>query len=349
MNLKFNVIPIYALDISDLSYKFLRLKENKNGTVIDNFGSGVIPPNVIKEGEIKNRDAFVSLFKDVFTKNNIQFVAVSMPEEKCFLKIIELKDIDESEIAQALEFQIEEYVPLPSSEVFFEYKIAEKKKDHFDVVIKAFPRIFVEDYLEAIYSAGALPVSVETEFDAIVRAVIPKNFSIPSLIVDWGKSRVGFSIFENNALRSTSTSFTGGEVINRAIADHLKIYTKEAEEIKFQFNVLERENKKGVFDIVFPMILSVKNEIEKHIDYWYSHSEKRTKLEQIFLSGRDSNMLGLAEYFQNELKIKVSLVNPWVNINFPPKYLPDILFRDSLGFTTAIGLAQGLKEKEKIL
>ena len=74
-----------------------------------------------------------------------------------------------------------------------------------------------------------------------------------------------------------------------------------------------------------------------------------SKQDQIFLSGGDSNLFGLPEYLQKELDIPVSLANPWVNAKFPSKYLPSIKFKDSLRFSSVIGLSLKVMESEKIL
>ena len=49
----FGKIPIYSLDISDQSFKFLRLTQNSFGeVVIVDFGEGAIDKGVIENGEM---------------------------------------------------------------------------------------------------------------------------------------------------------------------------------------------------------------------------------------------------------------------------------------------------------
>src|SRR3989338_11277516 len=45
-------LPVYGFDISDQSYKYLLLKEEKEGVVVDDFGGANIPNGVIERGEI---------------------------------------------------------------------------------------------------------------------------------------------------------------------------------------------------------------------------------------------------------------------------------------------------------
>ena len=56
-------------------------------------------------------------------------------------------------------------------------------------------------------------------------------------------------------------------------------------------------------------------------------------------------MKGLSGFVSSELKIPVELVNPWMNI-LPEslKEVPGLSFKESLGYTTVLGLAlRGIK------
>ena len=85
-------LPIYAFELSDRSYKYLRFKKTRGGVILDNFGEGEIAPGVIERGEIIKKDILVSLLKEICRKNSIRFVAVSLPEEKGYVENIQLAD-----------------------------------------------------------------------------------------------------------------------------------------------------------------------------------------------------------------------------------------------------------------
>lgn len=345
----FTKIPIYALDISDESFKFLRFADKESGTIVRDFGEGDIPRGVIESGEIKDVQKLGEIFKKTFSQKNIKYVAFSLPEEKGFLRTVSLSGMNKEEIEKSLEFQIEEQIPLPASEVFFEHRILGGEGDHFDATINAFPKSVVESYIEAIESAGAAPVYAESELEASARAVLPKDGYKSSMVLDWGRTRASFSLFENNMLKFTSTIFLGGRLLDDAISREFKVSKKESQKIKFETNIHQNQKSTDVFGAIFPVISSLKDETEKILDYWKSHSENQSAVERIFLSGGDSNLLGLPEYFTEELRIETSLANPWINVRFPHKYLPPLKMKDSLRFVSAIGLALSAKSQENIL
>jgi len=110
------------------------------------------------------------------------------------------------------------------------------------------------------------------------------------------------------------------------------------------FNTLSRkkENEK-FFNAVLPIISAIKDETAKHLSFWKTHVslQNRTdkKIEKIILCGGDSNLIGLPEYLSDTLNLPVKLANPWINIVSSENYIPEIDFRESLMYATAIGLA----------
>ena len=343
--------PIYALDISDQSYKYLYLAKNADGTTVtvSDFGEGEIPPGVIEQGEIKKRDILVAILRDVFHKRNIRFVALSLPEEQGFLRSVPLSGIRQNEIAHALQYQLEEHIPLSPAEAFFDYTVASVEKDHIDVAVNAFPKQVVESYAALVYDAGATLVYMESELTSAFRATIPRGYLETAFIIDWGHTRTSFSIVEDGTLRFAATAPIGGKVLNEAIVKNLGVDVARAEALKVEMGFSRDVATLDVFNALVPAVTAVKEEAEKYIDFWQSHSERKASPEKIFLSGGDANLRGLPEYLSHEFGVEVSLANPWVNVAFPPRYLPDIELKDSLRFVSAIGLGiEGQREGEII-
>ena len=332
-------LPVYAVDLSDESFKYLLLKKNRHGVIVKDFGEGPIAKGVIERGEIKKKDILTALLKELFYKKNIRYVAFSLPEEKGFSRNVKLEGVKKEEIEEALTLQLEEYVPLPPSEVIFDWTLAETEKDHLDVILNAFPKTLVESYLDVFYAAGAFPVKAESELSVLATVILPKTFKGAAMIMDWGKTRTSFAIAEDGALKFASTVPIGGNHLNEAIAKALNIDLVTAENLKKQGGFIPNQNDLAVFQAIVPIVTALREEAEKYINFWQTHSEKKESVSQIFLSGGDANLLGLKDYLSKELGIPVNLSNPWINIKMPRYYLPELERGDSVRFTAAIGLA----------
>ena len=339
-------LPIYAFELSDKSYKYLRLKSTPLGTMMEDFGEGEIPAGVLERGEIKQPEILTAILSELFAKKKISFVAISLPEEKGFLRNIKLSGVKETEIKEALEFQLEEQVPFPPAEVVFHYNLVKDHKDHLDIVLMAFPKILVNSYLNIFSKAGALPVWVESELSASVEAILPRGFGETAMLMDWGKTRVSFAIVENRVLRFASTVSVGGDALDAAIAKSLGVDAKTAEALKKETGFNEKAKDLRVFQALVPIVAAIKEEAEKYIAFWQTHSETKEAPSKLFLSGGDANLIDLKNYLQKELTMEVVEADPWVNINFPLKYVPEIEKRDSIRFSSAIGLGLYALKKE---
>ena len=344
-------LPIYALDISDRSYKYLYLAKDASGRAmtVSDFGEGDIPPGVVEQGEIKKHDVLVSILRELFERRNIRFAALSLPEEQGFLRSFPISGIKQHEIAHALQYQLEEHIPLSPAEAFFDYAVAGVEKDHIDVAVNAFPRRVVESYAALVRDAGASPVYMESELTSAFRATIPRGYPETAFIIDWGRTRTSFSIVEDGTLRFASTAPIGGRTLDEAIVKNLGVDAARAEALKFEMGFSRDGDTLDVFNALVPAVTAVKEEAEKYIDFWQSHSERKVRPRKIFLSGGDANLRGLSEYLSREFGVEVSRANPWVNVAFPSRYLPDIELKDSLRFVSAIGLGMRALEEGEII
>ena len=133
----------------------------------------------------------------------------------------------------------------------------------------------------------------------------------------------------------------------------------EAEKLKFKWGIKEafgtREEKKDlkapnegkqVLEALIPSITDLVEQIKRYIDYYQSHTKEnnlrrdKKEVSKIFLCGGGARLLGLPEFLSSQLKIPVELGNPWVNIlPAPLKEIPSLSLKESLAYTTALGLA----------
>jgi type IV pilus assembly protein PilM len=289
------------------------------------------------------------LLGDIFTKKKIKYVSIALPEEKGFLRTIRLTGIKEEEIGQALELQLEEHVPLPAAEIAFSYHVSFREKEHCDVILEAFPKKIVNSYLDVCARAGALPVYIASELNATLRSIVPNDFKKAAMLIDWGRTRTSFSIIEDGLLRFATTVAVGGVTLEEAIAKNLNVSMARASELKKESGMLQRKGSEQVFEAIVPIATAIKEEADKYINYWQTHSEHREAPEKIYLYGGESNLLGLQDYLMHELEIEVSLADPWVNVTFPEKYLPEIKWKDSIRYTTTIGLSLIANKEQETL
>jgi len=353
----------FGIDISDFSLKVIKLKKIKDFFGLSCFGEFPIKPGIVVDGEIKNEEELAKIIKESLEKVNgeklsTRYAIASLPEEKAFLDVIQMPRMKEEDLKKATQFEAENYIPLPINEAYFDCQIigeADGQKDHLDVLIAAMPQKTIDSYMGCFKKAGLIPLALEIESQAISRAIVSdKAKDEPILIIDFGATNTRFIIFSGYSLRFTASIPVSSQKLTDYIAKGLNVSLEQAEKLKIKHG-LSREAKAGqdVFNAIAPILADLVEPAKKHIEYYQTHvqhehisSNKRT-IGKIFLCGGGSDLKGLTDFLSLQLKIPTELGNPWANI-LPKrlKEVPELSYKESLKFTTALGLAlRGMREE----
>jgi type IV pilus assembly protein PilM len=256
--------------------------------------------------------------------------------------------MEENEIRGAVSFEAENYVPLPLESVYLDFQIIPLfsgcKVDHADVLIAALPKETVNPYVSCLKAAGLKPMALEIESQAISRSLVQGETSeFPVLLIDFGALRTSFIIFAGHSIRFTTSIKVSSQILTESLAKNLEIETEEAEKIKIQQGLGEKDSK--VFKALIPCLTDLSEQIKKYLHYYDTHifhdhlPPENKMVKKIIISGGGANLKGLPEFLASELNLPVLMANPWININ-NGKTKKEILPKEkALGFTTALGLA----------
>lgn len=355
---KYLKVPFVGFDISDRSIKYIQLEKiPSKGYIIKNFGETEIPQGIIVGGEIKKENEFISFLNSNFKNFEVRNLAISLPEEKVFLEIIEFPKMDLNSLRHNLRMQLENYFPIKQDEAIFDYEVLDfVKEDKMQILVAVFPRVLIDAYINAFSKSGFNPIIFELEANAIKECLIKKD-DFPKMIIDFGKTRTSFIIVVKNNVLFTSTINIRGEDLNKIIQRSLSVSEDEAEKIKKEKgkifspikSFLNSTEENEIQSILMPVFSAFHQEIEKYLSYFGTHygnflKDDKNSIQEIILCGGDSVFPGLADYLGSVLKMPVKLGNAWINVCSFDDYIPEITFNESLKFVTAVGLALKIKD-----
>lgn len=340
----------FGLDLSDASFKIVQLKKDKSSFYISSFIKSDIPKGIVEGGVIQKEKELVSIFEKSFKNpKGLPFqgkkVICSLPEEKVFVRTIQLPKMKEEELSEAVKWEAEAHIPLEVKDVYLSWeKISSDQKDNkSDILIAATPRNVVDKYLSFLEKVNLAPIAFEPESMSVVRSLIKKDDFNPTIIVDLGSTGTNFVIFSASALRFTSHVSISGSDLEKAIADKIKISLKKAKEFKIKFGLGRSEDDPGVFKAVEPIINNLVDQIKDYMIFYNDHfsdvsAEK--SISQIILCGGDSHLLKLPETLSSKLKIPVKVGDPLLNFSFGKNSDKKAFSKkESLVYATAIGLS----------
>ncbi len=347
--LKFFSIPKYlemphsGIDISDEHIRFMSLKKSKFGQIPLSYGEIKIPKGVIDGGEIQDKNTLVKILSDIRKDNNFKFIKASLPEEKAYFFETELPKVEDLNIKEAVGFKMEENIPLAPNESVYEYQIipnqiVESKKLLLNVY--AINKEVVNNYLELLLEAGYIPLSFEIESNASSKSFIPENLAKTFLVMSLGDTKTVLSIISSGLTRMTSTVGIGSDMLIEAIRHSKNLSVAEAEKFLLTNNI-RNDGDPNIIGALEEYMDSIKVGTGKLIQYWESFSEnstKNTKVDNIMILGPNALMPGIRKELTEKIEKNVDLVNVWKNCFSYDDYIPPIHFRDSLKYSTAIGL-----------
>jgi type IV pilus assembly protein PilM len=337
-----------GVDISDTSLKYIAFKPSVFDNAereLDIWGDISIPAGVVTRGEVVDPKQLVAVLKEFKAKTKAEFVRLSLPEEKAYLfETIIKNSTPQKEVRSLLEFRLEENVPIPSRDVYFDYSImpAASGVQNAAVSVVAYPKQIIQSYYDACIEAGLRPVSFEVEAQAMARAVVPKDACGAVMLVDFGKTRTGIGIVNNGALLYTSTVDIGGNQLSQVLR---KVLGDKAESeltlIKNTQGLVRGAESSNISDALISTVSVVRDEMATRMQYWHTRTgnDDDRRIKSIVLCGGSANLNGLPEYLTETLGVPAVRGNVWENAFALEETVPPISRPYSFGYAAAIGLA----------
>lgn len=337
--------PLFGLDIGSASLKVMQLDpDTLHSTLPKLVGYGamkfdhdavdngvVVSPEVIAEALLKLFDG--QLTGDITTRR----VAMAIPAYRTFTRAISLPALKPKEIADAVQLEAEQYIPLPPEEIYLDYTVLSTAKDSTEVFAVAVPRKIVDSYLELAKLTGLELVAIETTLGGGSRLFAQdRQSSGASVIIDFGSLSSDISIFDKNIL-VTGTVQGGGAVFTNTIKDKLKVTQTEANIIKNKYGLSLSKKQAEIQAALEPTLQQIVREIRRMIRYYEERYGSESPITQAVTLGGGANMPGLTEYLTNALRLPVRHCEPWQY--FEHKNMEQPSKADKPMYATAAGLA----------
>jgi type IV pilus assembly protein PilM len=331
----------FGLDIGATSIKAVSLQSQKNGFLLDSSFMMPIPlKGMLSSSPLDEQEMAEALKKvvdnaKITTKN----VNIALPENKIYTSVIEMPLLSDKELASAIYWEAEQYIPVPLSQINLVWTIL-KKDEKVRVLMVGAPTTVINKYQRILEMAGFKIAAIETEILSAIRALVYNKGSgnFPhTVITNIGAENTSLAIIKEGLLIFTYSIPTGGAAINRALEADFGLSQSASEEYKKVYGISKEGVGGKIGSAIEPILTSILNEFKKALAF-YSQKYKDTPLiQQIVLSGGTARLPGIQLFFADALGIETAIANPWgalTNQNLPKEIL------DSASeYTIAVGLA----------
>lgn len=340
-----------GVDINDDAIRVIEFGELKGKVFLKNFGVKKLPKNVIVDGEIMEKKILESALRSLRNEMSLEFVNVSLPDEKSFLFQTQISKFNLKEMRQSVEFKLEENVPISHEDSIFEFDVLrEINKSEFEINVAVYPKKTVETYTESILNAELIPIGYSPFSQAIADSIIPQYDLATNLVIYIGKTKSVFFVVSNRKILFSTVALIGCDTFISSVSRTFSLDANEAEKMIIQKGFINNKENKEMFFSVVNIFSVLKDEINKIKIFWETHINEgvygggsvengRNNIKKIFLLSKYSSLPGFKEYLSIQLNNEIVLANVWTNSFLLDDVIPKIPYNESFDYAAAIGLS----------
>lgn len=309
-------------------------------------GQLVAPQVGIVQAEGENLELIAEVVKKVWVdlKTSNRQVSFSLQESSVFTRILEMPELSDVELSSAINWEAEQYIPLPLAQVRMRWEIVKKFRNNSNqkrmiVLLAAVPQALVTKYHKVAENAGLILKVLEPQSLSIIRALeLFKLKSAYPLIIYFGQEKTNIMISSGGFLSFVRTLDQGGTTLNRMIATTLGITPEQADNYKLTYGLDKTKLNGSLYNIMIPFFNSILTEIKRAIVF-HETKDPGHPLSSVILCGSASDIPGLSPLLASTFNLEVVVGDP-IPLLKPKKKNPvKIATIANQKFLTAVGLA----------
>ena len=335
--------PIIGLDISNTGLKIMSVDPKK--WLVHGYGSIDLEPLKVKDSmENQNSTYLTDSIKTLLSEKIIgdassKRVTISVPTARSYSRTFTLPAATEKALHDAVILEADQYIPIPSGNLYIDYQIIERNKKEITVLMSAVAKVIIDNIVKSVVAAGLEPVLIEPSICSVGRVLTAtERGDLPTIIVDIGPASTDIAILDRGTIRVTGGLAIGGNTFTLDIAKKLNVELENAHQLKVLNGLNAGPRQQKLVSALEPSLERILAEVKKVMRYYNERINNNNRtLEQLLVVGSGSNLPGIGEYFTNALVMPARVASPWQKLDFAKMQEPPKQFRPR--FITVAGLA----------
>lgn len=332
--------PVIGIDISQTGIKVMAIDVKK--WLVVAYGTIDLEPAKVAEsldGDSTYLETNLQalLGKHLVGKLPSNHAIISIPASRSFTRAFTVPIAAAKNIGNAIELEIEQYIPMPANSLYVDHEIIHRDKENIVISMSAAPKKLIDKLMGAAENAGLRVCAVEPSTSSVARLLRhTEEGHLPTVIVDIGPASTDIAILDKT-IKVTGSVSLGGNTFTLDIAKKLEIPLEKAHQLKVLNGLLSGPRQQKLRSALSPSLNAILDETRKVIRYYNERLEDNSKLEQILVVGGGSNIPGIGDFFTDALVMPARIASPWQRLNFGKLPEPAKQFRPR--YITVAGLA----------
>ena len=331
---------IIGLDISQTGIKVMAIDAKK--WLVSGYGSIDLDPTRM-QASLDGDDSYLTENLQLLLKEKIigtlpsNHVVLGVPTAKTFSRTFTVPAGNESTLKEAVEIEVDQYIPIPITMLYVDYEIINRTKEELTVMMCAVPKTLVDHSIASAEAAGLRVTMIEPGVNAVARVLeATEEGHLPTVIVDIGPANTDIAILDGS-VRITGGLGIGGNTFTLDIARRLNVALENAHQLKVLNGLNAGPRQEKITGALKPSLQRIITETRRVMRYYNERLNDDRKLEQVIIVGGGSNVPGIGDYFTNELVMPARVASPWQKLNFDKLPQPAKQFRPR--YITVAGLS----------
>lgn len=309
-----------GLEIGTTAVRAAAVDSSKAPPVLQRFGETPLPAGAVVGGEIMDQqvvsDALATLWKQ--SKLPRKNVVVGLANQRVIVRRVDVPYMEEDELAEALPFQVQEFIPIPIDEAILDFVPLEEfttpdGEPMVSILVVAAQRDMVEDVLQVASQAGLRVAAVDLQAFGLVRAVLGEEVGAEGgshAIVDIGGGLTQVVLARAGSVRFVRILTMGGDDFTSALVQGMDITMDQAEQLKRRVGVAIEETPSGeegeerARAVLTRYADGFIEEIRGSIDYYLTQTGEE-RLAHLYVAGTAARLPNLANRLGRTLGVTV--------------------------------------------
>jgi type IV pilus assembly protein PilM len=353
-----------ALDIGGSSLVALEVAGSGERLRLRGCWEWPLSDGLVVDGEIVDADLFARELRAFANQHKLRGrpVQVAVSNQKVIVRNVEMPDMTEDELRGAIEFQAQDYIPIPVDEAVLDFLVVGKHNNaegvaRQEVLLVAAQKTMISTLFGAIKQAGLRVAGIDVSSMALVRALIPPT----SFLADESEKGVCRGIADISSSVSTLvvavdgvTKFT--RVINfssdrfarvlseqrgvpigdgHSLAQRVGLAGPMPADTEFYPESVIADTQQKLSDVASELT----EELRRSLHY-YQGQEQSVPVSGLILSGRGALVRNLDAHLSEALNMPVTIGNPLVLLAENASNLADVELAFMAPYLSiAVGLA----------
>jgi type IV pilus assembly protein PilM len=277
-------------------------------------------------------------------------VNVCAPGFHVFSKFVKLPPVEQSKVTQIIQYEAQQNVPFPLSEVVWDYQIlGQATGGELEVLLVAIKSEIVEG-LFRVADAASVKLQVADVSPAALCNAFRYNYGELedcTMLLDIGAKTSNLLFFEKGKVYSRSINL-GANSITQDFSAESRLKWENAEKIKIDegfvslggaYEEPENPNQAAISKIARQFMTRLHIQVNQTMQF-YRGQQGGSQPARLFLSGGASIMPYTAQFFAEKLNVPVEYFNPFRNVQIDPSVNLEELVRvaHSMGEVVGLGL-----------